>query len=285
MFDRDYFAYGFNNIYWYLWVNPDYRLIECLMFEILIIVTFVMSISSLFNIVSYINKYKTVACHWSIQLSIGILSLSTTLSLSSFILLIYQQNGRHFNRNHAHCKIALFFIGVSVLLLPVIAFICIKSYLKWKLVEEGLKNNITWYELKTLDKECDMDLRHLVAVHTKPQGVQDQADDTLLLNEKTNEKLPENMNIVLNAHKSKYKLHLLSFVGQLLLFISVQYKNYYEENDKMMAWGHRFSKLINEDDYYIAKWELENGIEINPNESFETLEWMEYIARNNIQNN
>lgn len=58
----EYMAHGLNNIHYYLWIEPDLRLIECLALQLITIITFVMSVSSVITMVAYTRKYIKV-CH------------------------------------------------------------------------------------------------------------------------------------------------------------------------------------------------------------------------------
>ena len=281
------------NIYWHLWVKPDLRLIECLFLEVIAIIIFVMSITSIITISSFLRKKEKPfgVNHFSIDLSISILSLSVILSLSGFLILIYQQDGRYFDKKDLLCQIVLVLIICFIILAPITAYISIKSYLKWVLIKnkklsvaESNKEDIKWHEVKTLNKDYDIDLRYLIA--TKPRH---KKESTQLINEKTNKPLNEPMNereIFFIANKTRYKLHVLSFIAQLILFITLQIKNYKEHEEKLLKWGWEFSRLINEDDYYYAKWIKENNLQHEvEDETFETIEWLQYIARTNAHQN
>lgn len=274
---------NFYNIYWHLWIKPDYQLIESLFLQIITIIIFIMSITSIITIILYLmsNKYKKqnifqIINHWSIQFSISILLLSTILSLSSFILLIYQQNGRYFNSNDFLCKIVIILILIFIILLPIIIFISINSYFKFKKNNNYNIKSLKRFEIKTLNKDYNMDIRHLIYV----KNDKNISSSSILLNEKTNEKIFDNNNIIFIANKTRYKLHLLSFIAQFILFITIQFKNYNENYNKLLIWGHKFSKLINEHDYYYAKWQQQQQTH-KTKETFESIEWLEYIARQN----
>jgi len=286
-----------------LWVDPDYRLIECLILQILTLITMVMSISSLFIIVAYIRMHKNVLCHWTIRFSIGVLLLSAMLGIASFILLIYQQNGRHFDYEHAECKVVAVILAVFAIIFIPIQGISIMAYRRWNsLVDDaGIHEmkDVRWYEVQTLDNGADIDLRQLVAVKNAEKletALQSESEQTLLPDPDREDKVEEEkeekkedgstqkVEIVLTAHKSRYKLHCLSLLAQIVLFVTVQLKNYNEEQEKLLKWGYRFSRVIDEDDYYIAKWEMENGLttEHQMKESFESLDWLEYVARGSL---
>lgn len=281
----------FVNVYWHLWVKPDYHLIECLFLEVIAIITFIMSLTSIITIILFKrNQEKPFIWninHFSVNLSISILSLSVILSLSGFLILIYQQNGRWFDRKDILCQIVSMLMICFIVLIPMTTYISIRSYLKWILMKNNKigndKDNIKWHEVKTLNKDYDMDLRYLVA--TKKRHKQESKQ---LLNEKTNKPLDDSSHetdIVLIANKTRYKLHLFSFVAQLILFTTLQIKNYKEYNDKLLKWGFEFSRLINEDDYYYAKWIKDNNLHhlIDEDETFETIEWLQYVARTKDQ--
>ena len=269
MVDADHMLYALNNIHWHLWVQPDYRLIECLLLQILTLLSLMMCVSSISTIIGSIKKHRHVLCHWSIRFSIGILLLSSLLSAASFILLIYQQNGRHFDFADFECKVVVILLVLFAILAPTTTLISIMSYSRWQSLLFDLEQNKTfkmnelqWYSTKPLDDGAKIDLVHLIAVNHKD----------------------EQNEIVLNAHKSRYKLHLLSFLGQLVLMMAMQYKNYNEEQEKLIKWGHRFSRVLRTDDYYIAKWELEHGIvdHREQHQDFESLDWLEYVARSSL---
>jgi len=293
MFDSNYFATGWNSMVQHLWLHPDYRLIECLLLQILTLITLVMSISSLFTITGYIRRYSQTLCHWTVRFSLGQLLLSALLGVASFILLIYQQNGRHFDFDDIECKmVAMVLVVFSVIFIPV-QVISIMAYRRWgSLVEDaGIANleNVKWYEIQTLDADADIDLRHLVAVKHSETVVEAKESEQKLSSQPDQEETErkaegKKMEIVLTAHKTRWTLHLLGLIGQMVLFLTVQHKNYYEERDKLIRWGHRFSRVIDEDDYYAAKWELENGMvdKGKMRESFESLDWLEYVARNRL---
>ena len=281
---------GWEHIHWHLWVDPDWRLIECLLLQILTLVTLVMSVSSLFTITSYIRRHHQILCHWTVRFSIGLLLLSAMLGAASFILLIYQQNGRHFDYDDIECKIVtVILVAFAILFIP-IQGISVMAFYRWKsLVEDsGVVDmgNVKWYEIQTTDVGADIDLRHLVAVKfvesldKVEETERKQTDDSNQEKEESNEKVKK-MEIVLNAHKTRYKLHFMSLIAQIVLFMTVQFKNYHEEHEKLLKWGYRFSRVIDEDDYWIAKWELENGIvdKSETKEDFESLDWLEYVAR------
>ena len=206
-------------------------------------------------------------------------------------MLIYQQNGRHFDAEHTECKIVIILLAIFVALVPVVMFFSVRSCLKWRMLLNAMSidDNIKWQEVRTLDADSNIDLKHLIAVKQEvvtPAAEEEKTEEDNDVDQKADSNENNfNLDIVLTAHKSKWKLHTLSFIAQLILFGSVQYKNYNEEKEKLYEWGYRFSRLIDLDDYYIAKWELENGIKPDPNETFESLEWLEHIARMNIQNN
>jgi len=291
-FELDHARYALHNAYWHLWIYPDYRLIECLVLEVVVIVSLVMSVTSICSMISYLRKYRQTEWHCSIPSSIGILSLSTCLAIASLLLLVYQQNGRHFDRKHILCQIAVAFLIIFAVLVPIVIIASIVAYLKWsklrnRVMTTAENHGATWHDIRPLDRDYNIDLRNLVAVRPtkKEKSDADEKEENGLLNEKTNEKITQNkgdeIEIVFIAHKSRYQLHLLALLAQLILFAAVQHKNYYEEQEQMVLWAHRYSKLINEDDYYMAKWELENGIEAQE-QTFETLEWLEYVARNNL---
>ena len=299
MISTDFFTEGWHHILWHLWIDPDWRLIECLLLQILTLITLVMSISSLFTITSYIHRHQKVLCHWTVRFSIGLLLLSTMLGTASFILLIYQQNGRHFDYSHIECKIATIILVTFAILFIPIQGISIMAYYRWKsLVEDSGVNtleNVKWYEIYTTDVGADIDLRHLVAVQfveSLDKEEESEQKQTVESNQEEEQKKESNdskddndknkkMEIVLNAHKTRYKLHFLSLIAQIVLFMTVQFKNYHEEQEKLLKWGYRYSRVIDEDDYWIAKWELENGIvdETHTKQSFESLDWLEYVAR------
>jgi len=298
MLDKDFFVVAWNNVCWHLWMEPDIRLIECLILQIVTLITMVMSVSSLCTIIAYIRMHKHVLCHWTIRFSIGVLILSVMLGVASFILLIYQQNGRHFDYEHTECKVVTIVIAVfSIIFIP-IQGISIMAYRRWNsLIDDaGIREmkNVKWFEVQTFDDGANIDLRQLVAVkHAEEleKALQSESEqkrssdpdqeDTAKEEEEDN---PKKMEVVLTAHKSRYKLHFLSLIAQIVLFVTVQIKNYNEEQEKLLKWGYRFSRVIDEDDYFIAKWELENGIrdESEVKESFETLDWLEYVARGSL---
>mmetsp|Transcript_22451 Transcript_22451/g.36012 ORF Transcript_22451/g.36012 Transcript_22451/m.36012 type:complete len:297 (-) Transcript_22451:8-898(-) len=287
-FDRDDILYGLHNIAFHLWIKPDWRLIECLVLQVFTIITWSMSVGSLYAIMSYLRKYRQTECHWSVRYSIGVLSLSTLLSSASFLLLLFQQNGRYFDDKHILCRTASVLILISVVCLPWVVFASFRGYRKWKNIAAQLNSanqNIKWYEVRPVETEYFVDLKNLVAVKSKsalltsdPAKAKEEIQETTLLNEATEEPIVSKDDIVFIAHKTRHGLHTLSFIGQLVLFAALQHKNYYEHQFRVYKWGERFSKLINEDDYFYAKWQLENGIKPDEDETFETLDWLEYLA-------
>lgn len=269
MFDDDIFWDAFTSLHWHLWVQPDLRLIECLVLQFLTLLSLVMSICSLLTIITYVRKYHQTICHWSIRCSIGTLLLSTLLSLAGFILLIYQQNGRHFDRNDWECKaVALLMCSFSILA-PFVAIVCALSYFRWKALMKDPKldtiADLRWYETKPLDDDANADLSHLVAVK--------------------HQKKDKKVEIVMSAHKSRFRLHALTLLGQAVLVLTAQYGHYNEEHEKLLKWGYRFSRVLDEEDYYFAKYQLEHGdVGEFAQETYESLEWLEYVSRNKQYN-
>ena len=231
-----------NNLYLHLSFEPDCEWIECLFLNLLTLLSLTMSVSSILTMIISIKKHKNMPCHWSIRFSIGILLISAMVSVASFILLIYQQNGRHFDFADFECKVVVILIVFLFVLSPSIAIISSISYLRWKSLLISLKMDgptVRWTETQR-----NTDLMNLHSVN------QEQ--------------------VVLNAHKSRYRLHLFSFLGQLTLFIAVQSKKYHQS-------GHQ-------DRHFIADWNIENCTMVltDNHQDFESLEWAESITKNEL---
>mmetsp|Transcript_82199 Transcript_82199/g.100860 ORF Transcript_82199/g.100860 Transcript_82199/m.100860 type:complete len:301 (-) Transcript_82199:13-915(-) len=279
---------------WHLWYEPDWRLIECIVFQSIFIITFVMALCSFIAIIKANNESKQNIKHWSIVFTLCLLILSMLSSLSHFILLIYQQNGRHWNIIHNECKIVFYISILSFILIPIFTILSIYSYKNWKYYINNKLNmkklypsSIIWFELP-YGVKGHLDLKYIIGMKRSVKEA-----ETVLLDEQTNEVINDDnnememnnllqnfntKNIVFLNLKTKWKIFLFAFITQLLLGLSIQYKNYYDEQQKLFEWGNKFSKLINQNDYYIAKYEIENNIPIDYNEKFESIEWLQHYS-------